>query len=63
MAPAQQSCFGSAIRYGVANKDAKIDPSVAHEITPTDILIVPPYKQVVPKLGAWLEAWNKQIGR
>ena len=63
LAPAQQSCFGSAIRYGMANKDAKIDASVANEITPTDILIVPPYKQIVPKLSAWIETWNKQIGR
>ncbi len=63
LAAQQQSCFGSAIRYGVANKDAKIDPSVAHEITPTDILVVPPYKQIVPKLGAWLEAWNEKIGQ
>jgi putative spermidine/putrescine transport system substrate-binding protein len=58
-----QSCFGSAIRYGIANKDATFDPKIAHEITPTDILIVPPYKEIVPKQGAWIEAWNKQVGR
>src|SRR3954447_1833614 len=63
LAPEQQSCFGSAIRYGIVNKDAKFDPKIAHEITPTDILIVPPYKEVMPKQGDWIEAWNKQIGR
>lgn len=59
----QQSCFGSAIRYGIANKDAVIAPEVAGEITPASVLVIPPYKQVVPKQGAWLEAWNKFIGR
>ena len=59
----QQSCFGSAIRYGVANKDARIDPKVAHEITPISALIIPPYKEIADKQGAWIEAWNKQIGR
>ena len=63
LAAAQQSCFGSAVRYGVANKDAVIAPAVAHEITPADALIIPPYKEIVPKQGAWIEAWNKQIGR
>ncbi len=58
-----QSCFGSAIRYGIANKDAVIAPAVIDEITPANILVIPPYKQVVPKQGAWLEAWNKFIGR
>ncbi len=63
LSAAAQSCFGSAVRYGVANKDAVIDPKVAHEITNPAILIIPPYKQVMGKQGAWIEAWNKQIGR
>jgi putative spermidine/putrescine transport system substrate-binding protein len=58
-----QSCFGSAIRYGIANKDAVIDPKVAHEITPTSILIFPPYKKIGELQGAWIEQWNKEIGR
>ena len=63
LSTAAQSCFGSTIRYGIANKDAKFDPAIAHEITPTSILVVPPYKEIVPKQGAWIEAWNKAIGR
>lgn len=58
-----QSCFGSAIRYGIANKDAQFDPKVANEITPTSILIFPPYKEIGAKQAAWVEAWDKQIGR
>ncbi|WP_216851172.1 extracellular solute-binding protein [Acidisphaera sp. L21] len=63
LSPSVQSCFGSAIRYGIANKDAKFDPKIAHEITPSDILIIPPYQQIAKLQGAWIEAWNKQIGR
>jgi putative spermidine/putrescine transport system substrate-binding protein len=63
LSPAAQSCFGSAIRYGIANKDAVFDPKIAHEITPISSLVVPPYQEIVPKQAAWIEAWNKQIGR
>lgn len=58
-----QSCFGSAVRYGVTNKDAVFDPKIAHEITPAALLIFPPYKEVVPLQTKWLETWNKEIGR
>ena len=58
-----QSCFGSAIRYGIANKDATFDPKVANEITPTSILVFPPYKEIGSLQGAWIEKWNKEIGR
>jgi putative spermidine/putrescine transport system substrate-binding protein len=58
-----QSCFGSAIRYGIANKDASFDPKIANEITPTKILIFPPYKEIGTLQGAWIEKWNKEIGR
>ncbi len=58
-----QSCFGSAIRYGIANKDATFDPKIADEITPTSILVFPPYKEIGALQGAWIEKWNKEIGR
>lgn len=58
-----QSCFGSAIRYGIANKDATFDPKIANEITPTSILVFPPYKEIGTLQGAWIEKWNKEIGR
>ncbi|MBV9863342.1 MAG: hypothetical protein JO267_14485 [Alphaproteobacteria bacterium] len=58
-----QSCFGSAIGYGIANKDAVIDPKVQHEITPMSQLIFPPFKEVAVRQAKWIEAWNKEIGR
>jgi len=58
-----QSCFGSAIRYGVVNKDAVFDPKIAHEITKATDIVFPPFKEVVPLQGRWLETWNKEIGR
>jgi len=58
-----QSCFGSAIRYGIANKDATFDPKIADEITPTSILVFPPYKEIGTLQSAWIEKWNKEIGR
>lgn len=58
-----QSCFGSAIRYGVANKGAVFDPKIAHEITPEADLVFPPFKEIAPLQNQWLETWNKEIGR
>lgn len=58
-----QGCFGSAIRYGIANKDAVIDPEVAPEITPTSDLIFPPYEKIGELQGKWIEQWDKEIGR
>jgi putative spermidine/putrescine transport system substrate-binding protein len=58
-----QSCFGSAIRYGIANKDATFDPKIAHEITDTSLLVFPPFKDVVSRQAQWVETWNKEIGR
>jgi putative spermidine/putrescine transport system substrate-binding protein len=58
-----QSCFGSAIRYGIANKDASFDAKIAPEITPTQLLVFPPYKQIGTLQGAWIERWNKEIGQ
>lgn len=58
-----QSCFGSAIRYGIANTQAAFDPKIAHEITPRSVIVFPPYREVNAATTQWLEAWNKQIGR
>lgn len=58
-----QSCFGSAIRYGVANSKAKFDPAVAHEITPFAGLIFPPFNDIPSRQTKWIEEWNKQVGR
>ncbi|WP_375457727.1 extracellular solute-binding protein [uncultured Enterovirga sp.] len=58
-----QSCFGSAIRYGIVNKNATFDPKIAHEITDPSLIIFPPYKEIVPMQSKWVETWNKEIGR
>jgi putative spermidine/putrescine transport system substrate-binding protein len=58
-----QSCFGSTIRYGIANKNAVFDPAIAHEITPMSALIFPPYKEIGQRQSQWVETWNKEIGR
>ena len=56
-----QSCFGSAIRYGVANSKAVFDPKVEHEITKFGEIILPPFKDVPSRQGKWVESWNKEI--
>jgi putative spermidine/putrescine transport system substrate-binding protein len=58
-----QSCFGSAVRYGVTNKNAVFDAKIKHEITDTSIIVFPPYRQIVPHQSDWVESWNKEIGR
>lgn len=56
-----QSCFGSAIRYGVANAKAVFDPKVAFEITKFEEIVLPPFKDVPSRQAKWVETWNKEI--
>lgn len=58
-----QSCFGSTIRYGVGNSKAEFDPKVAHQITKFDELALPPFVEITKVQSAWIEEWNKRIGR
>lgn len=58
-----QGCFASAIRYGVANKNAEFDPAVAPQITKFDELVFPPFVEINKLTGEWIETWNKEIGR
>lgn len=56
-----QSCFGSAIRYGVGNAKASFDPMVQHQITKFKELIFPPFKDIPSRQARWVETWNKEI--
>lgn len=56
-----QSCFGSAIRYGVANAKATFDPKVEHQITKFKELIFPPFKDIPSRQAKWVETWNKEV--
>ncbi|HVY16734.1 MAG TPA: extracellular solute-binding protein [Rhodopila sp.] len=58
-----QTCFGTAMRYGVANAQVKFTPQIQALITPADKLILPPFKELPAKQSQWVEMWNKQIGR
>jgi len=58
-----QGCFGSSIRYGVGNASAEFDPAVAHHITKFDELAFPPFAEISKVQNAWIETWNKEIGR
>jgi putative spermidine/putrescine transport system substrate-binding protein len=56
-----QSCFGAAIRYGVANAKATFPESVAPKITKFDELYFPPFAEIPSRQAKWVEAWNKEI--
>jgi putative spermidine/putrescine transport system substrate-binding protein len=58
-----QGCFGSKVRYGVANMSATFDEKVKHEITRFDELIFPPFREIIKRQAGWIETWNKEIGR
>jgi putative spermidine/putrescine transport system substrate-binding protein len=57
-----QSCFGNAIQYGVANRNAVFRPDVAPHITPPDRLLWAPFEEIARRTPAWVERWNKEIG-
>jgi putative spermidine/putrescine transport system substrate-binding protein len=63
LSPEVQSCFGSAIGYGIGNTKAKHDPSVVDQITPFSKIILPPAADIPSRQAKWVEEWNKQVGR
>lgn len=63
LSPAGQGCFASKTRYGVANLKAEFEPEAAPLITKYEDLVIPPYREINDVRDAWIEAWNKQIGR
>ncbi|MDE1991201.1 MAG: extracellular solute-binding protein [Rhizobiaceae bacterium] len=58
-----QGCFANKTRYGVSNLKAVFDPAVEPTITKYENLAIPSYRDINKSREAWIEAWNKQIGR
>jgi putative spermidine/putrescine transport system substrate-binding protein len=58
-----QGCFASKTRYGITNLKAVFDPAAAPMITKYEDLAIPSYRDINRSREAWIEAWNKQIGR
>ncbi len=58
-----QGCFASKTRYGITNLKAVFDASAAPTITKYEDLAIPSYRDINRSREAWIEAWNKQIGR
>lgn len=56
-----QSCFGAAIRYGVANMKATFPPKVQVQITKYNEIVFPPFKDIPSRQAKWVETWNKEI--
>lgn len=62
MSAEAQSCFGNAIQYGMANRNAVFRPDVKPHITPQDQLLWAPFDEIARRTPAWVERWNKEIG-
>ncbi|SFB31351.1 putative spermidine/putrescine transport system substrate-binding protein [Rhizobium sp. NFR07] len=58
-----QSCFASKTHYGSVNMKAVFDPAVKGALTRHEDLSIPSFREINRSRQAWLEAWNKQIGR
>lgn len=58
-----QSCFSRKTHYGTVNKKVVFDPATKAMITSHEDLAIPSYRDINNSRDAWIEAWNKQIGR
>lgn len=62
MSAEPQACFANKIRYGVTNKNVAYAVKVKPQITELSLVTLPP-KDIEKHKPAWVEQWNKEIGR
>jgi putative spermidine/putrescine transport system substrate-binding protein len=58
-----QSCFGEAIQYPMSNRNVEYSATLKSRIAPEDRTLWPPFDEISTLTPAWIEMWNKQIGR
>jgi len=58
-----QSCFANILQYSASNSQVKYSASVAPRIAKDDDSMWLSFDTVSKKTPAWIELWNKQIGR
>lgn len=58
-----QTCFANAMQYNAANSRVQYSEKVAPRIAKDDESLWLSFSEVAAKTPAWVEAWNKQIGR
>jgi putative spermidine/putrescine transport system substrate-binding protein len=58
-----QSCFAEAMQYPAANRNVQYSPKLKSRIAPEDRTLWPSYEDIAKHTPAWIEMWNKQIGR
>ncbi len=59
-APPQQ-CWGNKLQYGMSNSKVVYQPEVEPRITKLPEILWPPFGQLAPKVGGWIERWNKEV--
>lgn len=58
-----QGCFAEAIQYPAANRNVQYSAKLKARIAPEDRTLWPSYDEISKHTPAWIELWNKQIGR
>jgi putative spermidine/putrescine transport system substrate-binding protein len=58
-----QACWGNKLQYGMSNTNVVFDPKIAPRITRMPEILWPPFEQLPSRVSAWVEQWNKTIGR
>ncbi|MBO1074580.1 extracellular solute-binding protein [Roseomonas marmotae] len=55
--------FAKMLNYGVTNSQVVYPPELAARITPWQEAALPPYAEIAEKRAAWVDRWNREIGR
>jgi putative spermidine/putrescine transport system substrate-binding protein len=58
-----QLAFARKLNYGVTNSKVVYPPELAQRITPWQQAAFPPYAEIAAKRAAWVDRWNREIGR
>lgn len=58
-----QACWGNKMQYGMSNTKVHFSDKVAPRVPRLDDILEGPYDEIPKHTAAWIEQWNRTIGR
>ena len=58
-----QACWGNKMQYGMSNMNVRYNEKVAPRVPKLTDILEPPYDELPAHNAAWIEQWNREIGR
>jgi putative spermidine/putrescine transport system substrate-binding protein len=61
LSPEGQLAHAKSVLYSVTNKNVVYPPELKDKLTAANVIVIPPYSEIIDKIPQWIERWNKEI--